>query len=216
MQSAKKNILLELPYFPSIQFFSKWFGYEHIIVEQWENYQKRSYRNRCHIAAANGLLRLSIPLAKGKNERLPIRAVEIAYEEAWINQHLTAIRSAYGSAPFFDFYFEEIQAVLEKKWTHLFDLNWAILATIQDLIGLEEKAILSSQFEKNPSDDTLDFRNKIRPQETSYLLDKQFVVEEYTQVFQSKIGFLPNLSILDLLFCKGPESILYLEESWTF
>ena len=120
-------ILIELHYFPSIQFFSKFFLHPALILEQHENYVKRSYRNRAHIATANGPLRLSIPLEKGKNQRKPIREVRISYEENWQSKQWTAICSAYGNAPFFEYYVDDIQPLFKEKTTFLFEHNLSLI-----------------------------------------------------------------------------------------
>ena len=99
----RNTLLIEAQYLPSIQFFSKLTRFSTLLLEAHENYQKGSYRNRCHIAGANGLMRLSIPLRKGKNEQLPIQKTLISYDEPWITQHWQSIRSAYGNAPFFPY-----------------------------------------------------------------------------------------------------------------
>ncbi len=207
------HILVELQYFPSIQYFSKLLAYKKVEIEQHENYTKRSYRNRCHIASANGLQRLSIPLAKGKNESQNIRAVKIANDENWQSKHWTAIQSAYGSAPFFEFYADEIRPFFEEKQTFLFDYNIKILACLLDLLGMAVNWQLTAAYDKNPSE-ALDFRNQISPK-INPKNDANFQSPVYGQVFEEKLGFIENLSILDLLFCKGPESILLLEESYT-
>ncbi|MEM9991931.1 MAG: WbqC family protein, partial [Bacteroidota bacterium] len=123
-----KGILLETQYFPPIQYFSKLLAYPTIFLEQHENYLKGSYRNRCHIVGANGMQRLSIPLQRGKNEQLPIREVRISYSENWQNQHWTSIRSAYGRAPFFEYFADDVERFFKKKYHFLFDLNEALLA----------------------------------------------------------------------------------------
>ncbi|NJK84178.1 MAG: WbqC family protein [Saprospiraceae bacterium] len=104
----EETILLELHYLPCVHYFTKICQYPKVCLEQHENYLKRSYRNRCHLAAANGILRLSIPLEKGKNQQMPIRSVKIAYDEPWQKQHLKSIHTAYGNAPFFNDYMDEL------------------------------------------------------------------------------------------------------------
>ena len=102
----QKAILLELQYLPPIQYFTKFFQHENVVIEQYEHYIKRSYRNRCHIATSHGIQRLSIPLKKGKNEQQSIRKVQIAYGESWQKNHWSAILAAYSNAPFFEHYEE--------------------------------------------------------------------------------------------------------------
>ncbi len=213
MSEHPNSILMELHYLPSVQYFTKLVQYDKVIIEQHENYTKGSYRNRCHIAGANGLQRLSIPLKQGKNNNKPIKEVAISYETNWQHQHWLSIISAYGNAPFFEYYVDEIAPFFKKKYTTLFELNWALLVILKDLVGLNTNIALSLDYEKETSEHIVDFRNKISPKAQKIVLDKDFNLEEYPQVFKEKNGFLANLSILDLLFCTGPQSILYLENS---
>ncbi len=182
-----------------------------MFIEQWENYKKGNYRNRCYIAGVNGPLRLSVPLKKGKNERQPIREVQIAYDQPWTSQHWTSIRSAYGNAPYFEHYAEQIQPIFQKKWTFLFDFNWALLQILNDLIGIDTSILQTQDFQKTTDEGIDDWRNKIQPKGHLQDEDPDFKHLKYPQVFEEKTGFLPNLSILDLLFCTGPQSILILE-----
>ena len=207
------NVLLELHYLPNIQYFSKVIAAEKTWIEAHENYQKRSYRNRTEIGSANGLLRLSIPLQKGKNEQQSIREVKIAYEEAWQSQHWNAILSAYRNAPYFDFYADELQGFYKEKTTYLFDYNLKLLELMLEFIEPSKQVTLTEQYEKQVHSSILDFRNKINPRKSQYSEDPSFNPSRYVQVFEDKHGFLPNLSILDLLFCMGPSAILILEQS---
>jgi hypothetical protein len=178
-----------------------------------ENYTKRSFRNRAYIATANGILRLSIPLAKGKNERQAIREVQISYEEPWQQKHWTAICSAYGNAPFFEYYKDDLQPLFETKEASLFEYNKKILQTLFYVLDMHVDIQYSKAFLPIDKENAYDFRNKINPKANAYALDAQFKVVPYQQVFQEKTGFIPNLSILDLIFCKGPETMTILEAS---
>lgn len=208
-----KKILLDLQYLPPIQYFSKWVKYEEVWIEQHENYLKGSYRNRCRIAGVNGIIRLSIPLLKGKNEQQHIQSVKIAYHEPWQSQHWNSIASAYGNAPYFAFYADEIAAFYKKHYEYLFEFNKELLECILRMIGLPEELHLTEMYQKTLEADILDFRNGIFPKKHRQKEDKAFEPVHYSQVFEDKNGFLPNLSILDLLFCTGPQAILILENS---
>ncbi len=206
-------ILIELHYFPTIQYFSKFFGHPNVIFEQHENYVKRSFRNRTHIAAANGLLRLSIPLEKGKHQQKSIRDVKISYDENWQNKQWTAICSAYGNAPFFEYYVDDFQPLFEEQTTHLFEHNLKVLQTIFFVLDIKPSFGLSESYEKEVPTTTVDFRNKITPKSVNGIQDAIYKNIPYQQVFAEKTGYLPNLSILDLIFCKGPETISILENA---
>ncbi|MEM1325373.1 MAG: WbqC family protein [Bacteroidota bacterium] len=204
--------LVALHYFPCIQYFTKFIFCQEVQIEQHEHYQKGSYRNRCHIAGVNGVLRLSIPLKSGKNQKMPIRDVRIAYDEPWQAQHWTSIKSAYGNAPYFEYYADQLQPFFQNKPTLLFDWNYELLGLMKQLIGLQTPISLTKNYEPHPIAQ-IDFRQSISPKQKLNSTDKQFIPQAYAQVFQEKHGFLPNLSILDLLFCAGPQSILILESS---
>lgn len=207
------SILLELHYLPSIQYFSKLLAYDKTHIEQHENYLKGSYRNRCHLVGANGLQRLSIPLKSGKNKQTPIREVQISYAENWKNHHWASIRSAYGRAPYFEHFADELAPYFQKKHTFLYDFNWELLLLLVELLQLDVDIQPTASYEKQVSNEIFDFRNGIFPKKHRQKEDTQFKPIAYPQVFEERHGFLSNLSILDLLFCTGPQASLILEES---
>jgi len=198
--------LIELHYFPSVAYFSQLCAHQEICIEQHENYQKGSYRNRCYIAGPNGRQRLSCFLKSGKNEQQSIREVQLSYKEAWHKQHWNSIKTAYGNAPYFEFYADDIQAILFKKHNYLFDLNLDLLKCITKQLSLNIDFGLSPNFTKVIKEkEIIDLRNSITPKQ----IDKSAPFQ-YAQVFEDRHGFLGNLSILDLLFCTGPEAALLL------
>lgn len=200
----KKKLLIELPYLGTVGYFAKLLQYEEIIIEQHENYKKRTYRNRCHLMSANGVLKLSIPLEKGKNQGQNIKSVKIAYSQSWQNEHWRSIQSAYGRAPFYEYYADEIKDIFDSQPETLFDLNWQLMELIIELLQLDLKISFSETFQKELPEDTADGRNTILP--TKNLEAENIKLRKYNQVFEEKHGFIPNLSILDLLFCCGPEA----------
>jgi len=211
--NPQECILIELQFLPPIQYLSKLIQYDTVIIEQHENYTKGSYRNRTHIAGVNGVQRLSIPLQGGKNSKQNIRDVRIAYDMPWQSNHWTSIKSAYGNSPYFEFYADELQFFFKHKYEFLFDLNWMLLKKILELINLEAKIEFTTNYQKEPALNTTDFRNAISPKPNKRVLDKAFNQARYPQVFEEKTGFLPNLGILDLLFCIGPMASSVIEES---
>ncbi len=208
----QKSAILELHYLPCIQYFTKICYHPTIWLEQQEHYSKRSYRNRCHIATPNGILRLSIPLEKGKNQQMPIRDVRISYDESWQKDHLKSIYTAYGNAPFFKDYIEELMPFYRKKYIYLFDFNLILLEWLINLYQIETTIKLTTKYSKK-IEEMVDYRNFILPQSEQSMADCNFLPITYAQVFEERNGFIPNLSILDLLFCTGPQAILILESS---
>lgn len=198
--------LIEVHYLPSVQFFSKLLAFEEVIIEQCENYQKGSYRNRCHLAGANSLQILSIPLEKGKHQKLPIQEVRIAYTHTWHLQHWRTIRSAYASAPFFPYYADALELLFTKRPDRLFDFNRDLLNLLCSQLGIRTTISYSVDYLIDPGPDILDLRDRISPKDPPEGSDPQFQAVPYPQVFLERHGFLPNLSILDLLFCTGPEA----------
>jgi hypothetical protein len=210
----KEHVLIELHYLPSVQFFSKLLAYRRIIIERHENYQKGSYRNRCHIVGANGLQTLSIPLEKGKHQKLPITEVRIAYAQPWHLQHWRSIQSAYANAPFFPYYSEPIQELFEQRPVFLFDFNQQLFELLCRHLGLEHKIDYSTDYHRPAPPETADLRELISPKDPQARKDHHFIPAPYPQVFTERHGFLPNLSILDLLFCAGPQTVEILRNSF--
>jgi hypothetical protein len=178
---------------------------DQLLIEAHENYQKRSFRNRYQILTTNGPLSLSIPLAKGKNQQMPIQEVLISYDEDWSRSHIQTIKSSYGKSPYFEFYFYDIEALLLKKYEKLLDMNYASLILMLKFLKLNKQISKTDTFVKSyDKSEYLDNRN------TQY---DRLQYRQYHQVWDHKYGFQKNLSIIDLLFCKGPESNMILKET---
>jgi hypothetical protein len=209
------SILLELHYAGPIQYYTKLLTYNTVFLEQMENYSKGSFRNRMYIATANGILCLSIPLVKGKHQQADIRTVDIDYSQDWRQVHWRSIQTAYGSAPFFEYYAGPIIQFYEKKYEKLFDLAIDFQKMMLNFLKLTANIEFTSTFERDPPEGVLDFRNQISPKyyQQAALYDASFLPRPYPQLFEDRYGFLPNLSILDLLFCTGPEAQRYLANS---
>ncbi|MBK7408387.1 MAG: WbqC family protein [Saprospirales bacterium] len=206
--------IIELQFLPPVQYFTKLLHYPAIELEQWEHYQKRSYRNRCHIADSHGVQRLSIPLKKGKNEQLPIREVHIAYDQPWQKQLAHTIRTAYQRAPFFEEYGPFLLDTISRDYEFLFELNLELLAQITQFLGITPGWTFSDTYSPTPDPEVVDLRNHIRPVHPPE--DPHFKAAYYSQLFEDKHGFSPNLSIIDLLFCMGPEALTVLQASSVF
>lgn len=214
-KSASKEILIELQYLAPIQYYSKLLLFDQIWIEQHEHYRKRSFRNRCYIGTAQGALGLSIPLKKGKHEQMPIREVKIDNNAPWQKLHWRSIRTAYGKAPFFEFYAEELIQFYQKEYEFLFDFSWQLQDFMLESIGIDTTIRKTEEFCKQLPKNILDFRNKVNPKDRLKAKDPDFVPYPYSQLFEDRQNFLPNLSILDMLFCTGPETYSYLEMSTT-
>ncbi len=196
-------LLLETQYLPSIAWCSVVWQERTVVLDAAEHYQKGSLRNRCYVAGPNGPQRMSIPLEKGKHQQTPIREVRISYEEPWQRQHWRSIQAAYGNAPYFEHYADEIRLFYEKKWTFLFDYNldFQTLILKNKLGWAGEFAFQNTYFPAGTWLSGSDLRDTISGGLQEF--PTWFSPVRYPQIFEARTGFLPNLSILDLLFCAG-------------
>ena len=207
--------LLQTTYFGPVQWYQKLNRYDRCIIEQYDSYQKQTYRNRCVIATANGTQALTVPVENEKNEKCLVRDIRISDHNQWRRVHWNALQSAYSESPFFEYYADDIRPFFEQKYEFLVDFNETIRETICRLIDIQPQAEYSCCWTKREAPDLIDdlsgmadFRDIISAKHP--LADPTFTAKSYWQVFQHKHGFLPNLSILDLLFNMGPESVFYL------
>jgi len=194
-----------LPYFGPISLYKSLVKYKEIYIEAAENYQKQSYRNRQYIYGANGKLMLNIPVKhSGSKQRLKYSESQIENDFEWQDLHFKSLESAYRTSPYFEFYEDDIAPLFNEKFENLFEFNLKCFKTTLDLLGLDIKLEMTSAFCKNYTE-VEDKRSLI---EAKSKID--FKIKPYHQVFENKVGFISNLSILDLLFNLGPESITYL------
>ncbi len=191
------NILLETQFLPPIPYWKHFFAAETVIIDDKERYIKRSYRNRCTIATANGPLNLSIPLKQGKT-LLTITEVQIDYSRPWQKEHWHSILSAYGRSAFFEYYKDEFKVVFLQEIPLLFDYNLQLLKLICRFLSLPNNKIkLLSECEGMVF---TDYRNTVSHQLPA---NHYPLTTPYSQPFADRFGFLPNLSIIDLVFNEG-------------
>ena len=207
------DILLSSAYLAPVQYYTKLLHSHGDVayVEAFENYAKQTYRNRCIIADANGPLALTIPTEKTGEGKCLMRDIRISNHGNWRHQHWNALEAAYRHTPFFQYYEDDFRPFYEKEIPFLYDFNMQLTHLVCDLIGIDASLVPTGQFAQNP-DGMADFRTAISPK-TPWKEDREFSPAAYYQVFKEKHGFLPNLSIVDLLFNMGPESIIVLNES---
>lgn len=213
MDNQKTEVLLSIAYMAPIQYFTKIVGYQQIYIEYCESYMKQSFRNRTVILAANGPLQLSIPVADGPRAKGPIRDLKLSFDQPWQMMHWRGISSAYNSSPFFEYYADDLAPFFhEKKWKYLFDFNIDIQNAILKAINLKVTIKPTEEYylQGIVPGSIDDFRYTIHPKEQKQEPDLHFFPTPYTQVFNEKWGFVPNLSILDLLFSEGPQTISHL------
>lgn len=173
-----------------------------IVLERHEYYVKQSYRNRSHIISANGKETLIVPLTS-KSGKVYITDVRIDYSQKWLNNHWRTIRSAYGKAPFFEHYADELERILFNRATFLYDLNRDLLSLCLKWLKWGIAIKESERFEKTPSAQVFDFRSALNAKDESNL-SKFYLPVPYRQVFGNT--FVGNVSVIDLIFCTGPEA----------
>lgn len=198
--------LLSSTYLGPVSYYKRLASDDSVIMERNENYPKQTYRNRCRISSANGVMDLSIPIKKDA-DKCPMRDIRIAYTENWQQVHWRAIESAYSSSPFFEYYRDDFEPFYKRHTEFLVDLNEELRLLVCSLVGITPDVTLTDEYQFSANEGEVDLRNYFSP--------KKPVTEAlspYYQVFEQKFGFLPDLSIVDLLFNMGPESLLVLKK----
>ena len=206
------ELLLTTAYLPPVHYFARLCRAERVVIEKHDHYLKQTYRNRCVIAGANGALTLSVPVLKPEGLKAFSSDIKISDHGNWQHLHWNAIVSAYNSSPFFEFYADDFSPFYQKRYKFLFDFNEELRALVCRLFDMETAVSFSTEYIVSTAS-ALDFREAIHPKKEPKETDPAFVAKEYYQVFRSKFGFLPNLSIIDLLFNMGPEARLTLQAS---
>ncbi|MCT4698198.1 WbqC family protein [Tenacibaculum haliotis] len=194
-------------YFAPISQYAAVYKSDSVVFEFEDNYQKQTYRNRCYIYGANGKLTLNIPVKHLlKENRKKTKDTLVDNDSQWQQQHFKSLQSAYRSSPFFEFFEDDIAKIFNKKYTYLQDVNIDTHLFITDALQIETSFSKTENYEVTTANN-LDFRN--------LAIAKKGVtieIETYIQMFDDKHGFIPNLSILDLLFMEGPNAISFLEK----
>lgn len=202
----KTKILIDLHFLGSIAYFQKLLQYDEVIFEAKENFVRASYRNRCEICGPNGKNILTAQVSGGRARR-KYADVKIAYEHNWNKIHWHTLESNYRCSPYFEFYEDHFEPFYKNEYENLFELNLELFKLINKLLNLNIKFSLTEKFNKTVAEDTDDFRGYFMPNKTN----EEFVAKEYIQVFSTRQGFFPNLSIVDLLFCEGPNAVSFLK-----
>ncbi|MGD9978940.1 MAG: WbqC family protein [Bacteroidales bacterium] len=203
--------ILSIAYLPPIQYFAKLIHFQNVFLEASENYVKQTYRNRCVILSANGPLPLVIPVIKARGNHTPIRLVEIDNSTLWQKNHWKTIESAYRTSAYFDFVADVLYPFYTHAYHNLYEFDLMLIKAILSFLSLDVNLTATSVY-VSQYNNSLDFRNSIQPK-VKQSVDHQISSFEYFQVFSAKFGFVPNLSIIDLLFNEGLMAKRILEES---
>ncbi len=193
--------LLDCEYFPSIDWYRAYVKSEDVLIEQYEHFEKATFRNRCEVAGPNGKITLSVPLEKGRNQRSIMKNVKICNKEQWQQLHWKTLCASYRRAPYFEYFEEYFNDYFKKKFTYLLDLNLESIVLVNQLLKIEKENTLSAQYEKNVNPEWIDMRNAFSPKHSP-----ESTPIKYIQNFEERHGFLSNLSILDLVFSCGRQS----------
>lgn len=211
---TKNLLIIENQYFPCINWINISFKKTNVNISSFEPYRKMSFRNRCVVAGSNGLVHLSVPVVNGRNQKADFKDVRISYREDWQQQHWRTLTSCYNKSAFFEFYRDSLEGFFLKKEVFLFDLNTRIIFWLKEILKasctIDIVAAPEALEEMQP---VTDLRDRWLPknfQQEQPLPEPGQIIPSYFQVFEDRIGFQPNLSILDLLFNEGPNASVLL------
>ncbi len=183
--------------FPNISWWKQVASADTLVFDAAEHFQKMGYRNRYRVAGANNSILLSIPLVNGRDQRLPMHDVLIHNEEHWQVQHWRTLVSVYKRSPYFEHFEDSLRPLYETQFLHLVDFNKAAFEWVKKQLKLDIEVQETSAFIKEYPPEIADLRN--------VKIDSANI-PKYYQVFEDRVGFIPHLSILDLLFCEGPQA----------
>jgi hypothetical protein len=204
----EKGAVLPMFYLPPVEYFVQLNAYKpDIVIEREEHFPKQTYRNRANIYSPEGILTLTVPVAKGSKTHRKIKDVKISYEFDWQRLHWQSLGACYRKSAYFEYYEDELQPFYDskkKQIPYLFDYNEQLLNLLLKFIKIKTEIKYTDEY--HPEYPAVpDFRSSINPKKETELEQKP-----YFQVFDERKGFLKNLSIVDLLFNQGPQSINYL------
>jgi hypothetical protein len=215
--------LLSAFYFGTVDHYRLLAQHERVIIDIGEHFERQSYRTRTSIVGPNGKQDLVVQISRRSGTKMPMREVRLSYEETWPQQHLHAIRSAYGKTPWFIHYIDEIEAVLMTKHDRLVDLDIATMRMGLKWLGLTTELVLEEVYVEGqpepvigqlaggmevepppPALRLLDLRGKLHPKKA--LPEEVSPTPPYPQVFAYRLGFVPGLSVIDLVMNTGPKA----------
>ena len=181
-----------------------------VFLEACENYQKQSYRNRCYILAGDGVQMLQVPVVHA--ESMHITEVRVDYSTPWLVRTKRSLDAAYYTSAYYEYYRDELFEVMDRRPTLLWDWNLSLVGFLMEKTGVSCHLLPTSSFVAPAAAGPDDFRATIHPKRPDDVLSSLGLDRPYYQVFTDRFGFTPHLSVLDLLFNEGPDSILWLKK----
>ena len=208
------TVYLSSAYLAPVSYYACLLHADRVVTEQHDHYMKQTYRNRCTIAGPDGPLALTVPIVKPDTPKCPMCDIRISDHGNWRHLHWNALESAYGQSPFWEYYRDDFRPFYEQRYDYLMDYNEALQSLVCSLIDFEPRVERSGQYLSATDADgnLLDLREAIHPKRDLHLSLPHYRPVEYYQVFATRLGFLPDLSIIDLLCNMGPESLLVLRQ----
>lgn len=203
---------LSVAYLAPVYYYASALAARKVYIEQHDNYVKQTYRNRCQIVTGNGVIPLSIPVDKGDSGKCLTRDIRLSHHSDWQTLHWRSFVAAYNSSPFFEYYMDDLLPFYERKWNFLFDFDCELQSKIVELLDVDVDITLTESYKDTFESHQLDLRESIHPKKSPEKDDFHCQILPYYQVFDTKFGFIPNMSIIDLLFNMGPESGKLLKE----
>lgn len=211
MNNQADCAVVSTAYCPPVEYFMAASDAGRLLVESRESYVKQTYRNRCRIYACDGILSLTVPVSLPHDDRAVCAAV-IDYTKPWLQQHKRAMVSAYRTSAFFEYYQDDIFEILDSRPETLLELNGRLLSKLSELLGIRCEIGYTDVYRNSYGDGFVDLRDTLAPKKTVPEIFRNRY-KPYYQVFSEKFGFIPGLSVLDLLFNEGPNAISFLQAS---
>jgi hypothetical protein len=199
------DILIHPHYLPNISHFFLLVNSKKIVFEINDNFLKQTYRNRTYICGANGKLLLSVPVIHSQKNRKIFKDVKISYDKDWLSHHWKSIEISYRRSPFFEYFEEKLICLYKKREKYLVDFNLKSINILFEMLQIDLEYDFTNSYQENYSSIS-DYRIN-----SENFNSNDIKIDKYTQVFQSKHGFINNLSVLDLIFNEGPNAINFLK-----
>lgn len=200
-------VILSTAYLAPVQYYSKLLNRK-TVIEQYDSYMKQTYRNRCRVLTGNGVENLTIPVVRPNGNNTLVKDVKLDNSRKWQLQHWRTLMVAYNNTPFFEFYADEFLPFYTSAYHYLIDFNDGLQQVVIQALSMETDYSYSDVYLESKKHD---YRDRIHPKKK--YPDPEFKEVEYYQVFGGRFGFIPGLSIVDLLFNCGPESLLVLKKT---